>query len=37
MAHHELAIEKYYDHCPMANALAVVFKNMVSHNEYMDV
>lgn len=37
MAKHEIAIEKYYDHCLMANALAVVFKNMVTHNEYMDV
>jgi len=37
MAKHEEKIEKYYDHCLMANALAVVFKNMVTHNEYMDV
>ena len=37
MARHEVTIEKYYDHCLMANALKVVFQNMVSHNEYMDV
>ena len=37
MAKHEVTIEKYYDHCLMANALAVVFKDTVTHNEYMDV
>ena len=37
MAKHEITIEKYYDHCLMANALAVVFKDTVTHNEYMDV
>ena len=37
MGRHEVAIEKYFDHTLMTNALRVVFVNMVSHNEYMDV
>ena len=37
MGRHEVAIEKYFDHTLMTNALRVVFVNMVTHNEYMDV
>jgi len=37
MGRHEVAIEKYFDHTLMTSALRVVFVNMVSHNEYMDV
>ena len=37
MGRHEVAIEKYYDHCLMVNANRVVFVQNVTHNEYMDV
>ena len=37
MGKHELAIEKYYDHCLTVNALRANFGDIVSHNEYMDV
>ena len=37
MGRHEVAIEKYYDHCLMVSANNVVFIQNVTHNEYMDV
>ena len=34
---HEIAIERYYDHCLTVNALKANYGNIISHNEYMDV
>jgi len=36
MSRHELAIEKYYDHCLAVNALKANFINVASKTEYMD-